>query len=103
MSKSDTVLAALLTGKEETDHKLRQAFELGIRHGTAIDRKNIQTFTRIDQTTRLLVALMRTQHIDLEQALGIFSIPQKERDTYRRIISKRQPKQTKTVAANDSK
>ncbi|MBP3673484.1 MAG: hypothetical protein J6J18_06615 [Oscillospiraceae bacterium] len=102
MSKTDIILATLLTGEVETDHKLRQAFDLGLRHGEAADRKNLQLYARIEQTTRLLTALMRAQNIDLEQAMDIFCIPRKEKDTYRRIITKRQPRRPKT-AANDPK
>lgn len=85
------ILGDLLTGQEEIDAKLYQAFELGVNHG-AVDRDSIQRSARIDQTTRLLTAIMRSQGIDLEQAMSDFNIPKKERDTYRRIITKRQPK-----------
>uniref|UniRef100_UPI004055D3CD hypothetical protein n=1 Tax=Acetatifactor sp. TaxID=1872090 RepID=UPI004055D3CD len=84
----NSILAELLTGVKEIDAKLYQAFELGIRHGS-VDQNSIQRSARIDQTTRLLTALMRTQSIDLERAMACFCIPRKERDTYRRIITKR--------------
>ena len=97
MCKTDSVLADLLTGENEIDSKLRLAFELGTRHGAASDRDSIQLSARIDQTTRLLNPLMRTQKIDLEHAMKYFCIPRKERDTYRRIITKRIPKKPNSI------
>ena len=95
-----TKLDAMLTGEEEIDSRLREAFELGVRHGAAADRDNIQRSARIDQTTRLLIAVMRSQGIDLEKALSDFNIPKKERDTYRRIITKRPTKQKSACVNN---
>ncbi len=92
MSKTDRILENLFTGDREVDDKLRQAFNLGIRHGEATDRESIARSSRIDQTTRMLIALIRTQHIDLEKAMSWFDIPKKDREIYRRIINQRSEK-----------
>ena len=93
MSKSDIILAALLTGEEETDHKLRQAFELGLRHGRVADRKSIQRSAEIDATKQILLTLMRVQQLDLAAALATLQIPRKERETYVKLLSNREKQQ----------
>lgn len=89
ISKTDRILESLLTGDQEQDDRLRQAFALGIRHGQAADRDNLQNICRIDQTTRILVTLMRTQEMDLDTAMSALEISKHDKEIYRRIINKR--------------
>lgn len=95
VNKTDRILESVLTGDTEVDNRLRQAFELGIRHGQASDREVIKRSAQIDQVTRLLVTLMRRQQIDLEQAMATFELSKDDREMYRRIINTRKPKQKK--------
>ncbi len=90
MSKTDRILAELLTDDADMDNRLRKAFELGIRHGAAADRESIKRSAQTDQVTRLLIVLMRRQHIDLEQAMAIFELSKDDRKMYRLIIEGRQ-------------
>ena len=90
MSKTDRILAELLTGDPDMDRRLRRAFGLGIRHGEAADRESIKRSAQTDQVTRLLIVLMRRQHIDLEQAMAIFELSKDDRKMYRLIIEGRQ-------------
>ncbi len=91
-NKTDRILESVLTGDTEVDNRLRQAYELGIRHGQASDREVIKRAAQIDQVTRLLVTLMRRQHLDLEQAMALFELSRDDREMYRRIIGSRKPK-----------
>lgn len=93
INKTDRILESLLTGDQEQDNRLRKAFDLGIRHGQASDREVIKRAAQIDQVTRLLVTLMRRQHLDLEQAMAIFELSRDDREMYRRIIGGRKLKQ----------
>ena len=90
MSKTDRILAELLTDDADMDNRLRKAFELGIRHGGAADRESIKRSAQTDQVTRLLIVLMRRQHIDLEQAMAVFELSKDDRKMYRLIIEGRQ-------------
>lgn len=92
MNKTDRTLSALLTGNDEIDNRLRQAFNLGIRNGQATDRDNVARSSKIDTTTRLLIAFIRTQKINLEDAMTAFDLPKADREIYRRIITQRKPK-----------
>lgn len=92
ISKTDRILESVLTGDPEIDNRLRQAYELGIRHGQASDREVIKRSAQIDQVTRLLVTLMRRQHLDLEQAMAIFELSKDDKEMYRRIIGCRKSK-----------
>lgn len=94
-NKTDRILAPLLTGDDATDDRLRRAFELGCRHGQASDRESIKRAAQTDQVTRLLITLMRRQHLDLEQAMAIFELSRDDREMYRRIICGRKPKKGK--------
>lgn len=90
MNTTDKALAGLLTGIEETDSLLRQAFELGIRHGQEAGRKSCQKSMQIETTRRLIATLMRTQHLDLETAMATLELPRKDRKIYRKIFSNNQ-------------
>lgn len=92
MSKTDHILEKLFTGEKEFDDRLRKAFELGIRHGQAADREAVQRSARVDQTTRMLITVMRRQNIDLEQAMALFELSRDDREMYRRIIGSRKTK-----------
>lgn len=94
MNKTDRSISTLLTGTEEIDNRLRQAFAIGIQHGQATDRDNVARSSKIDTTTRLLIAFIRTQKISLEEAMTAFDLPKADREIYRRIISQRKPKGT---------
>ncbi len=94
MSKTDRILEGLLTGDPDQDNRLRKAFERGIRHGQASDREAVQRTAQIDQTTRLLVKLMRNRNLDLEQAMTVFELSRDDKQMYRRIIGGRQAKKT---------
>lgn len=87
MNATDTSLAGLLTGCEEIDSKIRNAFSLGIRHGQEADRKNIQRSAEINVTRRILATLMRVQRLDLHAAMVTLQIPRKERETYVKIFA----------------
>lgn len=89
MSKTDRILQNLLTEDQEQNDRLRQAFKLGIRHGQATDRENLQNICRIEQTTRILSTLMRTQKFDLETAMTALELPKQDKEIHRRIINKR--------------
>ncbi len=82
--------AVHLVTDAEMDNRLRKAFELGIRHGAAADRESIKRSAQTDQVTRLLIVLMRRQHIDLEQAMATFELSKDDRKMYRLIIEGRQ-------------
>ena len=92
MNKTDRTLGSLLTGNDEIDNRLRQAFNLGIRHGEATDRDNVARSSKIDTTTRLLIAYIRIQRTTLEDAMAMFDIPKADREIYRRIINQRKSK-----------
>ncbi len=94
MNITDKTLETLFVGDRIVDEKLRRAFCLGIRHGQASDRDNIAKSTRIDTVTKLIIALMRTQGIGLEQAMRALELPKADRDICRRIIVQRPKKPT---------
>lgn len=86
MTTTDKILGPLFTGDDVIDGKLREAFELGIRHGADADRKSVQRAEQITTTQKILATLMRTLHTGLEGAMSIIEIPRKDRDIYRRIF-----------------
>lgn len=90
MNTTETILAELLTGVEATDRRITEAFRLGIRHGAAADRQGIQRSTKIEVTRRILGTLMRTQHIDLDEAMVLLQIPRAERKTYIKLFANKE-------------
>ncbi len=95
ISKTDRILEPLFIGVKEFDDRLRQAFALGIRYGQATDRENLQNICRIEQTTRILATLMRTQKMDLDSSMSALEIPKQDKDLYRRIFNGRSCKAKK--------
>ena len=95
MSKQRTILCSLLTGEEEWDNRICQAFDLGIRHGQAADRVSIVKSTRIDTMTKILVTLMRTQNMDLDQAMRALELSKADREIFQHILDLRPQKGTK--------
>ena len=89
MNTPDTQLTALFTGNEELDTQLQAAFDLGFRQGRSIDRANLQRSAEIEATKRLLAALMRVQHLDLNVAMITLAIPKKDRKTYTKIFAEK--------------
>ena len=89
MNKTDRLLSQLLTGDASTDQLLRSAFQIGLKHGEATDRDTVARSAKIDTTTRMLISLMRTQNMNLEDAMTAFCIPKFDREIYRRIILQR--------------
>lgn len=92
MNTTENNIAQLLTGSEDTDHRIQTAYEMGLRQGRIEDRKNLQRSAQIDTTRRLLAALMRTQGIDLQTAMITLQIPKADRKTYIRIFANKQKK-----------
>ena len=89
MITKDTLLGELLSGCEETDLLIRAAYELGLRRGKELDRKNIQRNSQIQTTRKLLNSLMCAQGIDLQTALIMLQIPRAERKTYEKLFASR--------------
>ncbi len=87
MNNTENLLAGLFTGCEDTDSLLQEAFDLGLRHGKALDRESIQRNAHIQSTKKLLNALMSTQGIDLQTAMINLQIPRSERKTYEKIFA----------------
>lgn len=90
MNSNDNRLSELLTGHEETDSRLQKAFELGLRQGKELDRESFRRNVQIDTTRRLLVALMATQHIDLQSAMKALRIPNADRRTFVKLFAAKQ-------------
>lgn len=91
-------ISELLTGKEEIDLLIRNAYDLGMRHGKVLDRESLRRNVQVDTTKRLLKSLMCTQGIDLQTALIKLRIPKAERKTYVKIfVSKQNKKITKDL------
>lgn len=90
MSTTVKHIDELLTGSEETDSRIRDAYELGLQLGRAVDRDNLQRCAKIDTTRKLLATLMRSQSIDLQKAMVTLQIPKAERKTYARIFTGKQ-------------
>lgn len=80
-------LEALLTGYPELDRRIQEAFDAGRRLGMAEDRENVKQTARIDTTKKALLAIMRQQHLTLEQAMLLLQIPRKERKRYIGMLS----------------
>lgn len=86
MNMNADTLTELLTGCEDTDRRIRAAFDLGCRQGKDLDRHSLKLNTRI-QTTRMdLISLMTTQGMDLQTAMLALRIPRSERKTYIKIL-----------------
>lgn len=89
MNNTDDLLAGLFTGCEDTDSLLRAAFDLGLRHGKALDRESVQRNAQIQAIRKLLNSLMNTQGMDLQKAMIALQIPKAERKTYEKIFAAR--------------
>ncbi len=84
-------LEALLTGNPEMDRRIREAFAAGRKLGKAEDREGLKNAVRIETTKKLLLQIMRQQHITLDQAMAMLCIPRKERKAYTALLqTKRQ-------------
>lgn len=94
MKTIDNRLPELLTGREETDVLLRTAYDLGVRHGRELDRESLRRNVQIDTARRLLVALMATQHIDLQAAMKALRIPRADRKTFAKLLAEKQKAST---------
>ena len=80
------ILTELLTGCEDTDRRIRAAFDLGFQQSKELDRDSIKLNTRIQTIRMALIALMTTQGMDLQTAMIALRIPRKERKTYIKIL-----------------
>ena len=80
-------LAGLITGNEDIDNALRQAFSLGVRHGQATDKKCDHRSIQLNVTQQILATLMRVQHLDLEAAMATLQIPKSDRKTYKKLFA----------------
>lgn len=89
MNSTDTILSDLLTGHEETDNRLRRAFELGLRRGSFLDRESVKRNSQIQTTRQLLNSLMISQGIDLQTAMVTLRIPKNERKTYVKVFAEK--------------
>lgn len=90
MNTTETALAGLLTGNEDVDNSLRQAFSLGVRHGRASARKDFQRSIQIDVTRQILGTLMRVQQLDLETAMATLQISRSDRKTYVKLFANKE-------------
>ena len=77
----EEIIATLLTGDAQTDAQLINAAQLCFRSGRAEGRRIERHETTVDH----LRCAVRSG-IDLEQAMRLFAIPKKERNTYRKIF-----------------
>ncbi len=78
---TDEMIAGLLTGTNEIDTRIREAARLGFQSG----REEGRRIQRHEQTVDHLRCLVRSG-FGLEQAMQLFQIPKKERNTYRKIF-----------------
>lgn len=83
-------LEELLSGCQETDLLIRDAYELALRRGGELDRESLQRNVKIDTTRRLLVSLMATQNIDLQAAMKALRIPHADRKAFAKLLSEKQ-------------
>lgn len=90
MNSIDNILAGLLTGHNETDDRLRKAYELGLCRGRDLDRESSKRNAQIQTTRLLLNALMATQNIELQAAMNVLRIPKAERKTYVKLRAEKQ-------------
>ena len=90
MNTTENCLAELLTGCDDTDVRIRAAFDMGLRRGKEQDREGLKLNAQIQTTKKLLNSLMATQHIDLQAAMNALRIPRVERKTYVKLWTEAQ-------------
>lgn len=77
----EEIIAARLTGDAETDARLKEVAQLCFRSGRDEGRRIERHETTLDH----LRCLVRSG-IELEQAMQLFGLPKKDRNTYRKIF-----------------
>lgn len=81
MMTYEEIIAARLTGDAETDARLKEVAQLCYRSGRDEGRRIERHETTLDH----LRCVVRSG-IGLEQAMQLFGMPKKERNTYRKIF-----------------
>ena len=81
MMTYEEIIAEILTGDAQTDARLKEAMQLCYRCGRDEGRRIERHETTLDH----LRCVVRSG-IDLEQAMRLFGMPKKDRNTYRKIF-----------------